>query len=534
MTSATLERGYDLDSMPDHIGAEDPEPEQLDPASAKFVHDLVIRMLMFMDALVGHPLYPYQRRLAYRILESLIWQNSDGTVGDGETITALMARQAGKTETVADCVATAMILLPVLAKRFPARLGKYKEGLWVGCFAPVADQSETLFGRIVSRLTSERAQEILSESDLGDKASAGGKILTLSKSGSFIRMQTAHRRANIESKTYHLIVIDEAQNCDSFVVSKSIYPMGAATNASFIKTGTPTTQRGDFYDNIRLNLRLETKRGAKQNHYQANWREVCKYNKNYARYIDKEKRRIGEDSDEFQMAYNLKWLLERGMLTTQATLDELGDKSMKTYPDWTKTPVLIGIDPARRQDSTVVTAVWVNWDRSDADGYFEHRVINWLEMHGEQWEEQFGRIVEFCSHYNVLRVCVDKQGMGDLVEDRLTRLLPNVEVIGYDSTLPEQSRRWKHLITLIDKRLISWPAHAETRRTRNWKRFRQQMEEAEKHYKGPNILVEAPNETDAHDDYVDSLALAVYGSKDATMPTVEVSENVFYSGSRRY
>ena len=807
----------------------------------------------------------------------------------------VQVHNSGKTETVADCVAVSMIILPLLAKRYPTRLSKYKEGLWVGCFAPVADQSETLFGRIVSRLTSERATEILGENDIGDKPVAGGKILKLSRSGSFVRMQTAHRRANIESKTYHLIVIDEAQNCDSFVVSKcvaagtlvwtpggplpvenvvserlavishdarwyaqkgveakvtvqqpsewhangekpvwrvttvsgrtieataehrwivrqrkgnrrpqvltthalragdtlpvaldatygvrgtrddgyvmgqilgdgctsggqiqwcghlngalaemeriaiawgdrwsvykrhasgliegafvggnlkkffkdegvlglkstgkalqhqdygpafwsgavaglldsdgcvstsgdrsvtlaliserlirqvqdgllslgvvsqvysraqtgsygatshtlwvlrikgrdaltrlrevislhdegknarlselvemragtvsrratadtrrgypktvvwdrvqsveyvgvretycvtvdqsntviwngivglnSIYPMGASTNATFIKTGTPNTTRGDFYDNIRLNLRNETRRGARQNHYQADYHEVCKYNLNYKRYIENEKRRIGEDSDEFQLAYSLKWLLERGMLTTQAVLDGLGDKSMKTYSSWTKTPVLIGIDPARRQDSTVVTAVWVNWDYSDEDGYFEHRIINWLEMHGEDWEDQFGHIVDFCSHYNVLRVVIDRQGMGDLVEDRLKRLLPHCEVIGYDSTNPEQSKRWKHLITLIDKRLISWPAHAETKRTRVWKRFRQQMEEAEKTYKGPHIVVAAPNETDAHDDYVDSLALACYGSKDATMPTIEVSESPFF------
>ena len=39
-------------------------------------------------------------------------------------------------------------------------------------------------------------------------------------------------------------------------------------------------------------------------------------------------------------------------------------------------------------------------------------------------------------------------------------------------------------------------------------RFRQQMVDAEKVMKGQYLLIEAPDEREAHDDYVDSLALA--------------------------
>ena len=39
-------------------------------------------------------------------------------------------------------------------------------------------------------------------------------------------------------------------------------------------------------------------------------------------------------------------------------------------------------------DSTVVTVVWVDWDRPDEFGYYDHRILNWLELHGDDWEER--------------------------------------------------------------------------------------------------------------------------------------------------
>src|SRR6185312_2937942 len=102
------------------------------------------------DQLSGHPLRKYQQPFARRMFESVI-------IGDGATITALFARQTGKSETVANVIATCMIMLPILAKVFPDLLGKFSEGVWVGAFAPVDAQADTLFGRIVSRLTSDSA-----------------------------------------------------------------------------------------------------------------------------------------------------------------------------------------------------------------------------------------------------------------------------------------------------------------------------------------------------------------------------------------
>lgn len=502
---------------------EDPD-DSLDELSQDFVNRLVDKMMQFMVVLVGHDLHPYQKPLARRMMESVI-------IGDGEEITALAARQSGKSETVADTVATLMVLLPRLAKIYPDLLGKFKDGIWVGLFAPTEGQAETLFGRTVSRLTSERAVEVLGDPEIDDTAQRIGGVtrqIKLKNSGSTITMMTANPRAKIESKSFHLVVIDECQEADDFIVAKSISPMMAYYAGTMVKTGTPTTSKNNFYKSISLNKRRQTDRGKKQNHFQWDWKDVAKINPDYSKFIKKEMLRIGEDSDEFQMSYNCKWLLERGMFVTSGIMDELGDTSQELVKVWHQTPVVVGIDPARKMDSTVVTVVWVDWDRPDEFGYFDHRILNWLELQGDDWEEQYFQIVNFLSNYDVLAIGVDANGVGDAVAQRLKILIPRAEVIPLTSSPSEQSSRFKHLQALIQRRSLAFPGHAKTRRLRIWKRFYQQMTDAEIQYKGPNFMVSAPDENYAHDDFVDSLAIACSLTKELTMPTIEVMNNPFF------
>jgi hypothetical protein len=504
-----------------------PEDEELelDELSKEFVKKLIDRCIEFMNALVGHELHPYQMPLARRIIESVI-------INDGEEVTALAARQSGKSETIANTVATLMVLLPRLAKMYPDLLGQFKDGIWIGMFAPVEGQVETLFGRTVNRLTSERAQEIMGDPEIDDslgKVPGVTRQIKLKNSGSSLMMMTANPRAKIESKSFHLIVIDECQEADDFVVSKSISPMLAYYSGTMVKTGTPTTHKNNFYRSIQLNKRRQTARSSRQNHFEWDYRDVSKYNANYAKFIKKEMLRIGEDSDEFQMSYNCKWLLERGMFVTSSIMDELGDTSQELVRAWHRSPVVVGIDPARKMDSTVVTVVWVDWDRPDEFGYFDHRILNWMELQGDDWEDQYFQIVNFLGSYDVLAVGVDANCVGDAVAQRLKLLLPRAEVHAIGSSQPEQSKRWKHLKALIDRRMVGWPAHAKTRRLRTWKRFYQQMTDLETKFTGPNFLAHAPDEAHAHDDYADSLAIAVSLTMDLTMPSVEVSSSPFFS-----
>jgi len=507
-----------------NILPEEVEDDGLDELSKEFVKALVEKIMGFMKVLVGHELHVYQQPLARRLIESVI-------INDGEEITALASRQSGKSETIANTVATLMVILPRLAKMYPELMGKFGDGIMVGMFAPVQSQVETLYSRTVSRLTSEAALDVLGDPEIDDMVSKTPGVvrnIRLKNSGSSLMMMTANPRAKIESKSFHLIIIDECQEADDFVVAKSISPMGAYYNATMVKTGTPTTHKNNFYKAIQFNKRRQTSRNAKQNHFQWDWRDVAKVNPNYEKFIKKEMLRISEDSDEFQLSYNCKWLLERGMFVTTSIMDDLGDTSQEIVKSWHRSPVVVGIDPARKMDSTVVTVVWVDWDRPDEYGYYDHRVLNWLEMQGDDWEEQYFQIQQFLSSYDVLAIGIDANGVGDAVAGRLKILMPRAEVIPVTSSPTEQSKRWKHLQALIQRQMVSWPSHAKTRRLRIWKKFYQQMTDAEVQYKGPNFLVAAPDEVHAHDDFVDSLALACSLTQELVMPTIEVSASPFF------
>jgi hypothetical protein len=501
--------------------------EELDETSSEFLDTLVKKLILFVEEFCDVTLFPYQVPIAYRIIESIV-------LGDGEEITVVATRQSGKSEVLSNVLAGMMVILPKLAPIYPTWLSKFDKGFWVGVFAPVEEQAETVFGRIVSKLSSDHALNFLLDPEIDDKATSGGtrgrgRIITLKHSGSICRMQTCNPKAKIESKTYHFVLIDEAQEADEFMINKSIKPMLAFNNGSICLTGTATRNKCYFYKAIQFNKRREISgRKIRRAHFEYDWRTAAKYNTNYEKFIAKEKLRIGEDSDEFQMSYCNKWILEKGMFVTEERMERLYDTSMGLVKQWWRTPVVVGIDVARANDSTVVTVLWVDWDHPDPFGFYEHRILNWLEINNEEWESQYFEIIDFIRNYDCLRIGVDAQGVGGAVAERLQVLLPDIEVLSISSDSKAQNERWVHLTELIQREQLIIPGHSKARRTRTWKRFNQQMADLEKVYKGPYLLAAAPNEKGAFDDYPDSLAIACHMTIQDTMPQIMVAENPFF------
>ena len=502
--------------------------DDLDEASAEFVDIIVKRLLIFTEEFCDVQFLPYQVPIAYRLIESIV-------LGDGEELTVIATRQSGKSEVMSAVLASMMVILPKLAPVYPTWLSKFSKGFWCGVFAPVEDQADTVFSRIVTKLSSEHALTFLLDPEIDDKAASGGargkgKIITLKNSGSLCRMQTCNPKAKIESKTYHFVLIDEAQEADEYVIAKSIKPMLAFNNGTICLTGTASRTKSYFYKMIQFNKRRAVNAGKRhrQAHFEYDWRSASKYNPNYGKFISKERVRIGEDSDEFQMSYCNKWILEKGMFVSEERLQRMFDASMPLVKEWWRTPVVVGIDVARSNDSTVVTVVWVDWDHPDAFGFYEHRVLNWLEINNQEWEQQYFEILDFLRHYEVMRVGVDSQGVGGAVAERLQLLLPDMQVIAMSSDSKAQHERWIHLTELIQRDQLVIPAHSKARRTRTWKRFNQQLSDLEKVYKGPYLLAAAPNEKGAFDDYPDSLALACAMTVFETMPEIQVGSSPFY------
>lgn len=316
--------------------------------------------------------------------------------------------------------------------------------------------------------------------------------------------------------------------------------MGAFYNATKILIGTATTQKGFFYDAIERN-KSDQANGGRRNHFQYDYKVVQKYNPSYAKYIEGEKKRLGEDSDEFQMSYNLKWILERGMFIDQKTFDSLAYPEMGLSLLDTKKSHVVGIDLGKKNDSTVVTVLEVDWDNpiviekaSSSDmnipDYTAYNVCvkAWLEMQGDNWNEQYDKIVSFLSNFNVARIVMDATGVGDAIYDRLRANL-DYEVIPYVFSKQAKSELYKHFNTEIKGGRVHYPADEETKETREYKKFEQQMLDLEKTYSGQLMICSHPNVNGAHDDYPDSLALAVYGAKGEPVAKPVTETGGFYS-----
>lgn len=507
------------------------EPELDVPLDyGKWIDDIVLKCMLFLEALCDVKLYPYQYESGYRCIESIL-------LNDGETISLEQARQSGKSEVLANVIATMMVLCPRLAKAFPDQFGHFAKGWLVGVFAPTDEQADTVWGRVVDRLSSEVATEMLLDPEIDDKLTKEGavksKAIKLKSCGSLCRRQTCNPKAKVESKTYHFILIDECQDADAFMIEKSIEPMLASTNGTMVFTGTPARHKGKFYKTIQRNRRHDVKRGVRRNHFCYDYKFVCKYNPRYRAFIAKKKFELGEDSDEFQLSYACKWILDQGMFVTEEKFERLADKGMKTYKTWYKPGykgVVVGIDPARTKDSTVVTVIWVDWDRPDAFGFLEHRVLNWLEINNQEWEKQYYLIAEFLSGYKIARIGVDSTGMGSAVYDRIRVLFPEVDVVECPSDTKTQGERWRHFKSLIEREAFVYPAHSSVRRTRSYRRFIQQMTDLETKYQGKHMLAEAPEENDAHDDYADSACIACSLT---TMDSEEEAESIDSPWARR-
>jgi hypothetical protein len=494
-----------------------------------FVDGLIDKLILVTDQLSGHPLRPYQVPFARRIFESLI-------NGEAALITACFSRQSGKSETVADVAACVMLMFPRLAKLYPEILGRFTEGVLVGCFAPVDEQADTLFGRVVERLTSDRAKAILDE--FNESITKGGKYIQLDLCRSLCRKTTAHPRATIEGRTYHLIFIDESQYADPLVVDQKIMPMGTAKAATVVMTGTPSRTKGIFYNSIQDNKINHLKRGRhKQNHFEADWKTVGKYDSDYLKTAQVHMLRMGNDSDEFKLSYRLIWLLEQGMFTTAEKLESLGDHSMQALVNsYHTTPVVVGIDVGAKQDKTVVTVVLVDWDHPDQYGYYPHRILSWKDLEGiTDWEVQYHMIVEYLRNYKIYKVGVDTNGLGDVFVNRMRHMMPDIEFVDLGSSPAEQSLRWKHLLELLSRNKISWPAGKKVQAKKVYRRFMLEMGNLEVEFKGPNMMGMAPKVRDAHDDYPDSLSMAcVLTMGHEEEQELEVLQNFLYTRNHRY
>ena len=496
---------------------------------------LVKKIFKFCELYSGITFYPYQEQFSKRIIRSVL-------ENEGAEITALFSRQSGKSEAIATTVGGLMIILPKLANMpmfaNDRRLEMFKDGMWVGIFAPSQRQSKITYQRMKSRLQSKNALQVLADPDFRlEFSTSNGQTVALTN-GSFATAISASDSSSIEGESFKFIIAEEAQDISDFKLLKSIHPMGAAYNSTIVKIGTATTHRGNFYEAINRNKRdFNNGKSRYKNHYEYDYKVAMKYNTSYEKYIKREKYRLGENSDEFRMSYKLHWILSRGMFIDSTKFERVnGDKERtRLYQGEKGKSYVAGIDIAKKNDSTVVTVIEVDWDNpviveesgsSEIGDYkaYETNIVNWLEINGDDYNSQFNQIINFLGNYSIRRLVIDSTAEGSFA-DRLNANL-DYEVIPYAFTSKSKSELYKHLDSELKSGRAKFPKDEETMTDREYKKFIQEFLELEKEYKGQYMYVSHPPKRGAHDDYPDSWALAVFGAKEeAEINEIETVEN---------
>ena len=145
-------------------------------------------------------------------------------------VAALMARQTGKTESIAS-------FSGFLCDNYPS--------MKIGIFTPRVQQAEVSIGRI--SVFYQMNEDLLNNKIVTCNK---GKI-QLSNNSSIVAV-TGSDQSNIEGLTFDVIILYEAQKISDYTWSERIVPMGGATNAKLIKIGTPKF-RNHFYESFQSN-----------------------------------------------------------------------------------------------------------------------------------------------------------------------------------------------------------------------------------------------------------------------------------------
>lgn len=500
--------------------------------------ELVDRIYNFCEVYSGRVMYKYQTQFSKRIIRSVL-------ENDGAEITALFARQSGKTETIAITVGGLMIILPQLANMpmfaDDPRLTMFKDGLWVGIFAPSQRQAQITYRRMKARIQCKESMAILEDPDFRlEFSTSNGQTVALTN-GSFVTAISASDGSNIEGESFKFIICEECQDISNYKIRKSIHPMGAAYNATICKIGTATTFKGDFYEAIQRNKKdFEEKRIKIRNHFEYNYKVVQKYNPKYAKYIEREKRSLGEQSDEFRMSYNLEWIISRGMFVDidkfeedcgDVFLDRVGRDLVANHVGGID--VGGGSDKKRKDsDSTVVTIVEVDWknpvlmessyneETQEEEIYLAYNsyIKDWLEIApeiAEDYEEQYHIIMDYLKNFKISKLVIDATRESSLGQRIRANVKYDVELFVFSTK--SKSDLYKNLDKEINSGRARFPRSPETIETREYKKFTQQIADLEKGYSGSNLVVSHPPERGAHDDYPDSWALALWGAREPSL-----------------
>lgn len=498
-------------------------------------HEITQKIIEFGKVLTGINLYEYQEEAAYSIIYSVI-------TFSGDVKTLLFSRQSGKSEVMAFIIDTLTVLLPKLALIIPD-LGQFKTGFRIGLFAPQSDQVVTTYSRAMTRLDSANAEMVLADPDI-DTWLESSAHLQLSN-GSFLAGQVASKQSKIESKTYDLVIEEEAQDIDDFISQKSIEPMLTATGGTLLKVGTTGMFKNHFWYEIQHNRQLDRKKKDPRirNHFEFDYKRIIidrrkqyakdgnRFHLNYEADIMRKKERWGVDSQAFRLAYALEWDLESGMLISDKQFNDIINRKLGYQEPAVTDRVVAGLDIGKAPAETVLTIAKVIENEDDPFAKPYKQVLAWIALGGMDYESQHRTIMDAIVDYNISTIYADYTGVGRAVVDRLMFACGEyVDIEPYTFTSQSKSDMWFNLVSEIESRRLIIPANQKVRQTTDFMKFEEQMKNCQKYFNGPYMVCEKSE--GYFDDFVDSLALMCLAgnTEQAVEEEMEVLDNPLYSG----
>jgi len=415
-----------------------------------------------------------------------------------------VCHNSGKTQSMACIMFFMSVMFPILAKhkspKISKLLGQWVKGYWCGIYAPILEQSQTTFLRLKSVITPGSLLQFGLTAEINN-----GNTFALSN-GSKVMAGSASDNSNIESKSWHSICVEEAQDVSRRKIQKSIVPMTAFYGGSMIFVGTSTDKSCQFLDEIEFNQRHYPK-----DHFAYDYRHICYVHRPYFQHVCSEVERYGWDSDFIRMSYRLHWVLEHGQFVTPGNLFKCQRKDLEagmllksSYPKF------VGIDVAKDPAQTVGTVGMIR------DG--DRIILDWIALGGEDYTSQSFYLSAWLSGINNVRaVYVDSTSKdGDSMTEMLSEKCPRLRIVPIKFSPSSKNDMYRCLDLVIkgesDKPQFYYPAGNNTRKKREYKDFLMQMLDLQKDYKGGLLVVHKPDKRNVFDDYGDSVALMVYAS----------------------
>jgi len=460
--------------------------------------------------IIGYELYECQKKFSNKIIKATI-------LSKGETFVAQWTRQFGKTTILAK------ITIPFLLLSYFSIVEKFNiphmDFFNIGFFAPQEQQVKTDFD-----IVKDTIALLINKGYKMDIGEYSGNTIRINRGKYPSRMVyafTASPTSHPESKTLNLIILEESQDLIDQQVNKAILPMGASTNANVVWIGVAGYKRCQFQkykDELDSDHKVIVDYKDAIKEQEVKFAETGSYiYKNYAKYIDKQKREIGEDSDEFKTQYGMEWMLEKGQFITYEDLLMLEEdyEIQESYND--RQEFYAGIDWGKMHDSTILTVI-------NANG----KILGWHTWRGDNYNNQINDIVYLLrsKYKSVKKVWCDATANQDMAVDSLKAAIDDERrchtvVIGYKMTSQSKDYMWKNLNRLmrdkrmagkvIERSLIRFPK--EYYNVELKERFIKQFLDLQKDINNGIWKCNHPDGPNFHDDFCDSLALACLAFK---------------------